>query len=111
MSDNILRAKINSRIGPITIPAGSTVTVDTMVFANYRKANYQIELYNVAETENLSLKMDTVKNKLEADYSIYAILGSGILKQINFSVIGSDVVFAVTNDEAFDLIFQAAKST
>ena len=98
-------------LGPIIIPAGDTVAVDSGLFSLYRRANYEIELYNVVNDSFVSFKMSTVKNNADADFNVYAILGGPVARVINFSVVGADVIFAVTNSEAFDLTFQAVKTT
>jgi|GEM_PF-6967953 len=111
METPIGRSKTSQNIQPIVIPAGSTVTVDSILFASYFKANYQVKIYNTSNSHYSGFNLDSMRKSSELDFSVFGLLGDNTNRQINYSVIGADVIFAVTNGELFPLTFEAVKFT
>lgn len=92
-----------------TIPAGQTINVDSIPLADFLKADYKIKIFNQANNVFKGFELGSMRQGSTVDFNIFGILGDTISKTIQFSVVGSDVIFAVTNNELFDLKFSAVK--
>ena len=101
--------EINPGLGPINIPAGTTVTVDTLILSDFISANYQVKLYNTANDKFSGFTMDVNRVSTDADFALYMIMGDNISRSVDVSISGSSVLFKITNNEAYDLTFDAFK--
>ena len=103
MSDTILRSKITERVGPITIPAGQTVIVDTIAYAKLVSLDYNISIKDtVSGKYRAFVSTVTKKNSNVSDY-ISDKTGDYINASVNVSLNVSDVELAVTNNEVNDI--------
>ena len=101
--------EINPGLGPINIPAGTTVTVDTFELSSFVSANYKVKLYNTTNDNFSGFTMDVSRVSTDADFALYMIMGDNIDRTVDVSISGSIVLFKITNNEAYDLTFDAFK--
>lgn len=105
----VARLKNTDRFS-VVIPAGGTLNVDTIKFADLTSQNYKITLYNEAEGKFKSLSMDTIKTSSDVIDSVSAILGSSLKVTVNFVLIAPDAFLVMTNTESFEVTVDVIKT-
>lgn len=95
----------------IAIPAGQTVTVDSVLYSSIKSINYFVNLIKDDFTKVKSLKMTVLKINSDVRDTVYARFGNDLNCSISSLVVGSNADLIVTNNEAFDITCSFNKET
>jgi hypothetical protein len=90
-----------------TIPASSTLTVDTNTFASFNHADYSMHFKNAGSSVTKSLKLAVRKIGVSLGDTVSSKFGSAMNLSVIPQVVGSNMEVHVTNNEPFnvDLVF------
>ena len=83
-----------------SVPASSTVIVDTIPMSNFDKLEYLINYENTLTNRSKGLKLSVVKDDTIIKEQVYAITGAPLSIGLTTVVNGSDYELHITNNEA-----------
>lgn len=87
----------------VLVPAGQTVTVDSVTHATLKSIDYLVNIHKSDFTQTRTFKMLLSRDGSDVKDSIYSRVGNGLSLQVVSSVVGLNATIAVTNNEAFDV--------
>ena len=92
-----------TRFGPLTIPASSTVVVDTNLLADFSRIDYILNFKDDPVTVTRSQKLVAQNNAGTVTSTVTERLGGAIDADVDFTDDGVDGFLEITNNEVFDL--------
>jgi hypothetical protein len=95
----------------VSVPAGQSVTVDTVLLSTMTAVDYFISLFKADYTQTRSLKMTVVKQGSSVADSVYSRVGNNLDCLVVADVVGPNATIAITNNEAFNITCSFNKQT
>lgn len=92
-----------------TIPAGSTLAIDSVLLTQFRAIKYIVTVYNEANLTNRSFEMKVVNKFGSVDDQVYASIGSSIVFSIESLIVGPDMNLNLTNNTGYELTAKFAR--
>jgi len=90
-----------------TVPSLTTVTIDTVLFVNFRGLRYFVTSWNGTKSKVFDFTVRNINNT-SVDDSVFGRLGDLPLS-IKASVSGSGIIVEVTNPNAFAITVEVLK--
>jgi hypothetical protein len=95
----------------VSIPSGSTVTVDSVLYASIKSIDYFISLYKPDFTKAKSLKMTVTKINSDLSDTVYSRVGNDVDCSVIANKVGLNANLIITNNEAFSIECSFKKQT
>lgn len=107
MSGPVARLPVGRRIRK-TVPASSSLTIDTVVTAKFRKIRYDLTAWQTGG-KSKGMNLDVLNDDGEIFNTVYGRIGISLSMSIGASLSGSDTILVVTNPNAFDIEVEALR--
>lgn len=95
----------------VAVPAGQTVTVDSVLYSSMKAINYFIALHKSDFSEAKLLKMSVMKFNSSVKDVVYSRVGTNVNCAVESSVVGLNANLIITNNESYDVTCSFNKDT
>jgi hypothetical protein len=93
-----------------TVTASTTEDIDSVVYADLCRVSYEVCVYNTTEDVSRSFTLNGSKiTGGGVEDQMHAIIGDVIDFDVEFSVVATNAVFKITNNETYDLTVEGVK--
>lgn len=87
----------------VLVPAGQTVTVDSVTHSTLKTIDYLVNIHKSDFTKTRAFKMILSRDGSDVKDSVYSRVGNDLNCAVVSNVVGLDAIISVTNNEAFDI--------